>query len=168
MQRDLSLVVAVVIMGLTTFSCSRAPLEESSHDGDDASSSALPTHLPLIDIMRGLETDLAGAAHGIWTRDPEAVRMSAIRVAEHPQVTPDQLSTIRDELGSEFGVFAQYDKVVHNTALELATAVDSSSSLANLFAIYLRVEQGCMSCHTAFQKRVSEALIEATTVSTTE
>ena len=162
MHRALILVIPITIIGFATFSCREVPREVAVNP-DDASSAALPSNLPLVEVMRGLESDLANVAHGIWTRDPEAVRVAAIRIAEHPKVAPEQVSIIRRELEREFVVFAQHDQVVHKTAVDLAAAVDSSSNLLGLFEIYRRIEQGCMSCHNAFQTRVSEALDETTT-----
>jgi len=162
MLRNLIFVIAITTAGAATFSCNSTPEEKDVEHQDDVSSSTLPSNLPLLEIMRGLEIDLAVIAHGIWTQDPEAVREAALRIADHPKVTPEQLSAIKRELGSELGGFVQHDQIVHNTAVELVEAADSSKNLPDLFGIYRRIEQGCMSCHTAFQTRVSEALTGST------
>jgi hypothetical protein len=109
--------------------------------------------------MRGLEKDMAEVAQGIWTEDHEVVATAARRIADHPKVIHDQMGAIQAALGSEFPAFVQQDRGVHEAAVELAEAADSSIEMLELFAINLRIQQGCMSCHTVFRARVSEALI---------
>lgn len=138
-------------LGAPTLAEVRARLEESNR----------PSNLPLREIMRGLEADLAAVAHGIWTEDHEAVRTAAKRIAEHPKVSPEQVAAIQAALGGEFSAFVQHDQAVHGAAMSLVGAVDSSPTTSELFSVFTRVQQGCMSCHSGFRSRVAEALTGA-------
>ncbi len=138
-------------LGAPTLAEVRARLEESNR----------PSNLPLREIMRGLEADLAAVAHGIWTEDHEAVRTAAKRIAEHPKVIPEQVAAIQAALGGEFPAFVQHDQAVHGAAMDLVEAVDSSRTTSELFTVFTRVQQGCMSCHSGFRSRVAEALTGA-------
>jgi cytochrome c556 len=171
MYRNLTFVLAIVIAGAVASACGTAndktaPYNEAADDQSSevssiAPSSIAPSDLPLVEIMQGLETDLAIVAHGIWTQDQVVIREAATRIAEHPKVTAEQLATIKNALGSEIAMFVQHDQVVHGAAVELVAAVDSSRGNEDLFMIYRKMEQGCMSCHGAFQNRVSEALAKS-------
>ena len=119
-----------------------------------------PSNLPLREIMRGLEADLAAVAHGIWIADHEAVRTAANRIAEHPKVIPEQVAAIQAALGGEFPAFVQQDLAVHGAAMDLIEAVDASRTTSELFDIFLRAQQGCMSCHSCYRTRVAEALTD--------
>lgn len=135
----------------------------SCTDSYDTTSDAdrMPAESPdiqLIEIMQGLESDLADAAHGIWMQDREIVQSAATRIAEHPKVSEEQLAAIKLELGSEMGVFAQYDEIVHSAAVELAESAGSSENIEELFVVYHRIETGCLNCHSSFQKRISAVL----------
>ena len=120
--------------------------------------SVAAVRLPLKEIMRGLEADLAEVAHGLWVEDHEAVGAAASRIAEHPKVTPGQMGTIQTELAAEFPVFVEQDQSVHDAAVGLAKAADAAATTAELFGIYLRIQQGCMSYHATFRARVTEVL----------
>ena len=157
MHKNLRRIIAIAALAMIGSSCAEAP-EETAPSEPDSAASARPSNLPLREIMRGLETDLAAVAHGIWIGDHEVVRTAANRIAEHPRVIPEQVAVIQAALGDEFPAFVQQDKAVHDAALELVEAVDSSRTTSELFGIFAGVQQGCMSCHSGFQARVVEAL----------
>jgi mono/diheme cytochrome c family protein len=122
-------------------------------------SAASPTGvLPLVEIMRRLEADLADVAHGIWVEDPGTVRDAAGRIAAHPRVPPEQMATIRSTLGDELAAFAAMDGSVHDASVALAEAAEAGAATAELFAGYQRIQEGCLGCHAAFRARVFEAL----------
>jgi len=108
--------------------------------------------------MRGLELDLADLAHGIWIEDHESAGAAASRIAGHPKVIPEQMVAIQASLSNEFPAFVQQDLGVHDAALEFTQVAESAAATEELFAIFLRIQQGCISCHSAFRARVSEAL----------
>lgn len=107
-------------------------------------------------IMQGLEEDMVDLAHGIWIADREAVRVAAQGVADHPRVTPGQMATIQAELGDEFPLFVQQDQGVHAAAVELTSAAQAND--ADLLPVFVRIQEGCVGCHSRFRERVSEAL----------
>jgi hypothetical protein len=143
---------------LSTSACSDLP--DVTTVAESAPISSLSP--PLVEIMRGLEADLGQVAHGIWTRNPRHIREAATRIAEHPKVSPTQLSAIKLELASEFGTFVQFDQDVHSAAVELADLSNTSDNIEKLFVIYNRIENGCILCHASFQKRVSNVLVSST------
>jgi hypothetical protein len=158
MPGTLRWVVPVLFLGVTVTSCQRPPAEEEDGAARTPSESTVPANLPLKEIMRGLETDLADLAHGIWTEDPAVSGAAARRIALHPKVIPEQMAAIQASLMDEFPAFVQQDLGVHDAAVGFAEAARPPVGTAELFAIYLRIQQGCMSCHSAFRARVTEAL----------
>jgi len=144
-------------LALVSASCQAPRPAEEPRQSEPAESGSTAV-LPLKEIMRALEADLTEVAHGIWTEDHQAVRAGAGRIADHPRVTPRQMGAIQTTLADEFPGFVQQDQAVHNTAVQLVEAVDAAQATGDLFRIYLRMQQGCMSCHTAFRARVIEAL----------
>lgn len=108
--------------------------------------------------MQGLERDLATVAHGIWLDDSKSVAQGAGRVADHPRAMPNQVGIIQSTLGGEFASFVQQDQKVHHDAAALAELAAASVPAAQLFDQYVRVQEGCISCHMQFRARVSEAL----------
>ena len=149
---------AVACLAVTATSCQEPPPAQAEPTEPAPSESATADRLPLKEIMGGLEADLANVAHGIWIADSEIVRAAATRIADHPKVLAEQMGVIQTELGTEFPAFVQQDQAVHGAAVELAEASDAIDATAESFEIYLRLQQGCVSCHTAFRARVTEAL----------
>jgi hypothetical protein len=160
MHKNLRRNIAIAALAVIALSCRDAP-EETAPSQPDPAASARPSNLPLRDIMRGLETDLAAVAHGIWIGDHEVVRTAANRIAEHPRAIPEQVAVIQAALGGEFPAFVQQDLAVHDAAVDLVEAVDASRTTSELFGIFAVAQQGCMSCHSGFQARVGEALTGA-------
>ena len=72
--------------------------------------------------MQGLEADMAAGAHGLWIEDRAIVEAAARRIAEHPRVTPEQMSIIQATLGEGFAAFARHDRDVHDAAVAFAEA----------------------------------------------
>lgn len=107
--------------------------------------------------MQGLEADMAAGAHGLWIEDRASVEAAARRIAEHPRVTPEQMSIIQATLGEGFAAFARHDHDVHDAAVAFAEAA-AGAEVADLLAGYVRIQEGCVSCHSAFRTRVSGAL----------
>ncbi|MEN8145237.1 MAG: hypothetical protein ABFS14_09830 [Gemmatimonadota bacterium] len=111
--------------------------------------------------MQGLESDIAAALHGLWLDDHEAVETAAARIAHHPRVTAEEMVAIQEALGEEFAAFVQQDQNVHRAAVELAEAAAASAPVSELFNGSVLIQEGCVSCHTQFRSRVSEALAAA-------
>lgn len=132
--------------------------EAAAHDhGPEGEGAALPLRL----IMQGLSTDMAAVLQGLWVGDREAVARAALRVAEHPRVTPEQMGVIQSLLGNEFSVFVGHDGRVHDAALALSAAAGAGAPLEDLLRGFVQVQEGCIGCHASFQERVSSALAAA-------
>ena len=153
----ISLATGISILVMAA-SCGEPPATETDDPAPTGSEVISPANLPLKEIMRGLEGDLSSLAHGIWVEDREAVRQAAMKIADHPKVLPTQIVVIQGELGSDFPSFVGQDQAVHGAAVALAEAVDSMQNVSDVFDGFLRIQQGCLSCHVAFRARVSEAL----------
>lgn len=119
---------------------------------------AAPENLPLKAIMQGLELEMTSLAHALWLEDPAGVAAAAGRVADHPEVTPEQMAIIQTTLGQEFAAFVHHDHTVHEAALALTAAAGAGAGPWDLMAGVAAVQEGCVGCHTAFRARVSAAL----------
>ena len=113
----------------------------------------------LVEIMRGLEADMARLAHGVWVADFDAVAEAAQAVADHPQVGPDQRTRILTVLGEDGAGFRQADMRVHNLAIELGERARTRDTPAILESL-ARLQTACVSCHTAYRERLQAAGIE--------
>jgi len=149
--------VSAALVAIAT-SCGESPATERDDPVANQPAVTTVTNLPLKNIMRGLEGDLATLAHGIWVEDQEVVRQAASRIADHPKVIPTQMVAIQTALGSDFPGFVAHDQEVHEAALALAEAADSVIAVSDAFDGYLRIQRGCLSCHMAFRARVSKTL----------
>jgi hypothetical protein len=139
--------------------CQDPPTPETDSGATpEPAAEATPATLPLKEIMAALEADLADVAHGIWIDDAGVVSAAATRIADHPRVPPEQMATIQSLLGEAFGAFAQMDRQVHDDAVALAEAANSGRPLYDLLEGAIRIQNGCLACHTAFRPQVSEAL----------
>lgn len=166
MLRKIS-VVSVCVMALVANAGCQAPPDGT--DAGDAPTAAPesaaapvvpPETLPLVEIMRALEEDLAEATHGLWVDDRAVVTSAAGRIADHPRVTAEQMGIIQQTLGEEFPAFAGMDQRVHDGAVALAGAA-ASATPAELMIRLVEVQEGCLACHVSFRTRVSEALADA-------
>ena len=153
MTKSTSLIIAFALIGFLV-SCANEPVQSEPSDSIDSQMD----DLTLVEIMEGLEADLADVSHGIWTQDPFIISQAATRIADHPQVPAEQLSVIKMELGSDLANFVRYDQMVHAGAVQLADSANALAAMDVLFSIYHTIEQGCFSCHASYQQRVSEAL----------
>ena len=158
MHKQTRWILASAALVAIAASCEESPATERDDPAPTRSEVTTVGNLPLKDIMRGLEGDIATLAHGIWVEDQEVIRQAARRIADHPRVIPTQMVAIQAALGSDFPSFVGHDQEVHKAALALAEAADSMIAVSDVFDGYLRIQRGCLSCHIAFRARVSEAL----------
>lgn len=166
-MRKISSVPVCVMTVVVTAGCQAPP--DGTDVGDQAGAAAAtepavapvvpPETLPLVEIMRALEEDLAEATHGLWVDDRTVVAAAAGRIAEHPRVTAEQMGVIQQTLGDEFPAFAGMDQRVHDGAVALA-GVAGSATPVELMAQLVEVQGGCLACHVSFRARVSEALAD--------
>ena len=123
--------------------------------------------LTLKSIMQGLRDSLVEMGDGLLGDDLELVAESALAIAEHPKIPPEQVQLVAEALGQEMPVFKQLDLLVHDLALEVhaaATADDRSAAIEG----YQRMIEGCFGCHEAYKDRVAAALADAAQDSGTE
>lgn len=115
------------------------------------------TTKPLRPLMVGLAQDMDRIATGLWHEEYDLIQQGAQNIAEHPKISPSQLATLKQALGTQFQTFVQYDKSVHHTATELVEAAEARdwSSILNL---HERLKRGCVTCHTAYRDTVQAVL----------
>lgn len=144
--------LAAVIMVAASLSIVACQEPSAEQPADPAAAS-----VPLNVVMRGLATDMARVYEGVWAEAYDSIAASALSVADHPKVGPEQRAAIAGALGEDFRRFAAHDKEVHDAALvvhQAALAQDMERVLRGLD----RVQRGCVSCHAGFRERVQPAL----------
>ncbi len=156
-----SLAFAGLLVIFALGSCAEEMAEEAATLGADSPqvhTETQPDQLPLPDIMRGLERDMAAVAAGLWIEDPQAVAAAARRVAEHPSTTLEYRQAIQEELGDHFPTFVEYDQEVHNAARFLAERAEAGAPIAELLGLRHEVARGCVGCHTGFRSRLQPTM----------
>lgn len=120
---------------------------------------ALPDSLgpPLKSLMVELGQNMEEISAGIWREDYRLVSQGAAVIAHHPRVSSHEQAIIRDALGDQMKIFAQYDGVVHHTAAEIQRVADAQR-MDSILVLYSRLQHGCVSCHSGFRTRVRSAL----------
>ena len=114
-----------------------------------------PETAPLPEIMYGLAVDLDAVHAGLWTEDFGRIARAATAIAEHPKVPPEEMGRIQGVLGDDFAAFAQSDRHVHDTAVQLAEAARAEDLGAVMEHLHT-LDQGCVACHTAFRDRLQD------------
>lgn len=112
---------------------------------------------PLRFLMVGLGQDMSRISDGLWHDDYEMIRQGARGVADHPRVPPEEMAAIKAALQERFEQFVGFDRQVHHTADELADAA-AQHDMRRVLALQNRLQQGCISCHSAFRDEVRKAL----------
>jgi hypothetical protein len=119
---------------------------------------APPDQLPLPEIMRELERDMAAVAAALWNEQPDGVVAPARRVADHPSVTVEYRTAIQEELGDDFVNFVRWDGQVHDEAARLAERAEEGASIAELLELHYDVARRCIGCHTDYRARLQPVL----------
>lgn len=131
--------------------CSTSILFTFSTEADSATGTDLKT------IMQDLRNDAALILDGLLIDDHDAVANAAARIADHPQIPPEQVTEVVAELGSEMAAFKQFDTLVHDLSLAIQSAAlenDRSQAVAS----YQQMVSACLACHASFRERVSTVL----------
>lgn len=152
--------VRLAVLAIVLSACGRGP---QADDGAQDVLTQTPVNAPpaqptLKAIMQVLASDMAGVAMGVWLEQPDVVQDAARRVADHPRVPAEQLQAIQATLNQEFADFARHDQQVHDTSLDLIAAVDASASPAEWLGIVVRIQEGCVACHSAYRSRLVPVL----------
>lgn len=146
-----------MVLALGAMGCMEPPRDERPAESEDLLASG-PEIASLTDIMQDLGADMAAAAGGLWVADAGQVAAAAQRIADHPNVSPEDRETIQAVLGREFSAFVAFDQGVHRAAVELAGAAARGSEIPDLLVLYSRVQEGCVACHEMFRTDVASAL----------
>jgi cytochrome c556 len=115
------------------------------------------TDTDLKTIMQALRSDAALVLDGLLIEDNDAIASAAAKIADHPQIPPEQVAQVATELGSEMAAFKQFDTVVHDLSLAIQSAAlenDLSQAITN----YQQMVSTCLACHASFRQRVSAVL----------
>lgn len=111
-------------------------------------------------LMNELGQNMEKVNAGIWREDFRIISQGADGIANHPKVAPQELTVIKKALGEQIKVFVQFDNLVHQTAVEMRR-VAAAQRMDTILVLYGQLQQGCVSCHSAFRSRVRRALNEA-------
>jgi len=113
-----------------------------------------PGHKPLLDLMRTLGDDLNQLNNAMFKDDVKAASEAAGRIADHPQVTPEEMKKISKALGAEMAKFKQWDIKVHEAAAKASTA----KNVEEIAKLQGEIVIGCVSCHAQFRARVRDII----------
>lgn len=104
-------------------------------------------------IMRLLLSDIDRINEGIYTMDYSLIENGAAGINDHPPMAEKSLTLVKNTLGERMETFGAYDHTVHSRADSLREAAaqhDMNSVIDN----YRIIQQGCVSCHAAFQEEI--------------
>jgi len=110
-------------------------------------------------IMQGLLEDTQQIAAGIFLQDFSKIALAANKIAHHPAPGMVTKTKLIASLGPKMGQFKQFDSVVHDTAIVIATAANEEDMTAAMTA-YHQLIDGCQACHSEFKQRVTKILEE--------
>lgn len=110
-----------------------------------------PLELPT--IMRLLLIDIQTINEGIYTQNFVLIEQGAANINDHPPLSPESRKLVQNTLGERVEQFGAYDKVVHGTADSLRQAA-MRQDLDRVLEYYNVIQQGCVSCHSAFQEEI--------------
>ena len=111
----------------------------------------------LQEIMQGLRDNIVEISDGLLTDDYALVARGAMAIAEHPQIPPEQVQLVAQELGPEMPAFKQFDVRVHDLSLEISAAGKAGDRAAAIIGFQQMIE-GCFACHAAYKDRVAAVL----------
>ncbi|MGM0506535.1 MAG: hypothetical protein ACQER4_05050 [Bacteroidota bacterium] len=120
------------------------------NDPDSEHSLDLPT------IMRLLSSDIQLINEGIYTENYKLIEQGAAAINEHPPLSDETRGLLRETLGTRMQAFAQYDKLVHDTADSLKNAA-LNQNMGRVLEQYQIIQNGCVSCHGAFRSEIVQA-----------
>lgn len=157
MQRMIRGLGAAALLALAAAGCRDRPEPEAgAAEAQGAAEATEPAPPTLVEIMRGLETDMERVAHGIWVADFDSIAAGAGAVADHPQVGPEERTEIVGILGEGAAGFREADMLVHNTAVTLAERA-RTEDLPGVLDALTELQAGCVSCHTGYRATLQAA-----------
>jgi len=135
-----------------------AHYQEGIPDGSETETPE-PEPLELPTIMRMLLTDIDLINEGIYSENYALIQQGAANINAHPPLSPKSRQLVQETLGDRMPAFGEYDQLVHTRADSLKEAArqkDMNAILKN----YQIIQQGCVSCHSAFQEEIRVARIQ--------
>lgn len=100
-------------------------------------------------LLAGLDQGMARISTGVWHEDFGLVEQGAASIANHPQISPDQIAKIKQVLSEEFQNFVRFGKTVHGTAPELVIAAEAREWFAMLNT-YTGLPDGYFGCRRVY------------------
>lgn len=107
----------------------------------------------LLAIMQELGVQMTSLTHGIMTEDTALVARSAVAIAEHAPLAPEEIERIHGVLGEEMHEFERVDTEVHEASVALRDAAQAGRMNEVLDRLH-QVQRGCVACHTRFRQRL--------------
>mgnify|MGYP001817257445 CR=1 FL=1 len=108
-------------------------------------------------IMQGLRNDTVVIMDAILVDDFTAVAEAALRISDHPQIPPEQVSLVAAELGTEMAAFKQFDTLVHDLSVSLREGAEEGDRV-RVQRTFQDIIAGCLGCHSAYRQRVMSVL----------
>jgi len=165
--------VAVTVGTLTSAACEKnddpakegAPVQESdkgtaTHDAVHPETS--PATAPaqgaaepgqIKSIMGELGADMGALQAGLWIEDFEMMEASALKIANHPKISPSEKERLKKTLGPDMAAFGAMDKVVHEGALRVAEFA-KLRDLPKVVKELSTLQGNCVACHSQFRARL--------------
>lgn len=112
--------------------------------------------MPLVPMMRMLFADMYLIDEGIYIEDYQKIEEGAGSIAEHPVMTEEDKSLVKQTLEEEIQDFVAYDMVVHGHADSIRLAA-IQKNMQDILRHYSIVQQGCVDCHSDYRDRIKKA-----------
>ncbi len=106
-------------------------------------------------IMTELEADMEAVVRGINYGDFNAIKVHAIKIADHDKPPASQMQKVMTLLGAEMPDFKKGDAFVHDTAVNVAKAAEEKD-YAKVVEGYTALLGGCVACHTTYRSKIVE------------
>lgn len=120
---------------------------------------AEPESQELHTIMRLLMLDIHTINEGIYTQNFDLIETGAANINQHAPLSDQSRQLVMDTLGERMAQFGEFDDVVHSYADSIRDAA-IEKNMGRVLEQYRIVEQGCVSCHAAFQNEIRQARIQ--------
>lgn len=105
-------------------------------------------------IMQGLDVDMQGFAHALFTGDSAQMTARSSAMADHAHMLPEEVRRIEAALGADMAAFTAADERVHLGASRLSELARGGAGLDAVARQLGEVQQGCVACHSQFRERL--------------
>lgn len=117
-----------------------------------------PLELPT--IMRMLIIDMHTINEGIYTQNFDLIEQGAANINNHPPLSTKSRELVQNTLGDRMDIFGSFDHTVHSRADSLREAA-AQSDMNRVIDNYRIIQQGCVSCHAAFQEEIRHERLQS-------